>query len=141
MRTRNINTNRLTAHGLYVNSHQQDLPGRHIVSQIVVPVQDSDGEPSTVDEEAGTSSPLDSPRPLQRQSIDISKTFSVGEQLVELEQASTSGRLEEEPPGKRGPDDFELLRVVGKGAFGKVRHRCLYWCMQNKWVCEADSGM
>ena len=78
-------------------------------------LQESDDEPST--------SPTHGAPHLQRKSVDISKTFSVGEQLVEMEQeqASTSGRLESEPPGKRGPDDFELLRVVGKGAFGKVR--------------------
>ena len=81
-------------------------------------VQESDGDPSTVDEEPCTGTPPLSPRP--RASIDISKTFSVGERLVDLEQTSTSGRPEQEPPGKRGPDDFELLRVVGKGAFGKV---------------------
>lgn len=77
------------------------------------------------DDEASTSS-MPQAR-LQRKSIDISKTFSVGERLLDLEHPPdveppcSSSPPDPGPPGKRAPDDFELLSVVGKGAFGKVR--------------------
>ena len=35
------------------------------------------------------------------------------------------GELSEVSPGKLGPADYELLRVVGQGAFGKVRAAAL----------------
>jgi hypothetical protein len=46
-----------------------------------------------------------------------------------------SSCVEGSPSSKVGPQDFEILRVVGQGAFGKVE---LFWAGQSTNSCSYE---
>ena len=49
--------------------------------------------------------------------------------------SSFDGEISEVSPGKLGPGDYELLRVVGQGAFGKVGCSCVSAAAPSSSLC------